>query len=76
MSDDTPELEVDEDRVATRAGRVSAEREAGSGDPEAQARAILEDSELRTVDRNAAPGSFVEHRRSEDTVPPEGTPAP
>jgi hypothetical protein len=79
MSDETPEVSevsVDDDRVATRAGLVGAERGVGSGDPEAQARAILEDSELRTVDRNAAPGSFVEHRRSEDTVPPEDTPAP
>jgi hypothetical protein len=76
MSDDTPEVTVDEDRVATRAGLVGAERDAGSDDPQAQARAILEDSELRTLDRNAAPGSIVEHRRSEDTVPPEDTPAP
>ena len=75
MSDDAPEVRVDEDRVATR-GLVGAERDVGSDNPEAQARAILEDSELRTVDRNAAPGSFVEHRRSEDTVPPEDTPAP
>ena len=76
MSDDTPEVSVDEDRVTTRAGLVGAEREVGSDDPRAQARAILEDSELRTLDRNAAPGSFVEHRRSEDTVPPEDTQAP
>jgi len=71
MSDDTPDVTVDEDRVATRAGLVGAEVQVGSDDPEAQARTILEDSELRTIDRNAAPGSFVEHRRSEDTVLPE-----
>ena len=76
MSDDTPEVRVDDDRVATRAELVGAEREVGSDDPQAQARAILEDSELRTLDRNAAPGSFVEHRRSEDTVPADDTPAP
>ena len=75
MSDETPEVTVDQERVATRAQLVGAERDVGSDDPEAQARAILEDSELRTLDRNAAPSSFVEHRRSEDTVPPEDTPA-
>jgi hypothetical protein len=76
MTDETPEVTVDEERVATRAGLVGAEREVGSDDPQAQARAILEDSEIRTLDRNAAPASYVEHRRSEDTVPPEDTPAP
>ena len=73
MSDETPEtpeITVDDERVAKRAGLVGAEAQAGSDDPEAQARAILEDSEMRTADRDAAPGSFVEHRRSEDTVPP------
>jgi chromosome condensin MukBEF MukE localization factor len=72
MSDDMPEVTVDDERVATR-GLVGAEVGAGSDDPEAQARTILEDSEIRTLDRDAAPGSVVEHRRSEDTVPPDGT---
>ena len=72
MNDDEPsEVEIDEQRVATRAQLVGEEHEAGSADPHAQARAILEDSELRTRDRNAAPGTFVEHRRSEDTVAPD-----
>gem|GEM_PF-1878496 len=73
MSDDMPEVTVDEERVATRARLVGAEVAAGSDDPEAQARTILEDSEMRTLDRDAAPGAVVEHRRSEDTVPPDGT---
>jgi hypothetical protein len=72
--EDISELEVDEERVATRAHLVGEEHDVGSEDPKAQARAILEDSEMRTRDRDAAPGSFVEHRRSEDTVPPEDTP--
>jgi hypothetical protein len=76
MSDDMPEVNVDESRVGSRAGLTDAERDAGSDDPAGQARAVLEDSELRTVDREAAPGSFVEHRRSEDTVPPEDTQSP
>jgi hypothetical protein len=74
VSDDTPEIEIDDERVATRADLVGAEHDVGSDDPQEQARTILEDSAARTVDRDAAPGSFVEHRRSEDTVPPEGTP--
>jgi hypothetical protein len=31
---------------------------------------VLADSEARSLDRNAAPGSVVEHRTSEDTVDP------
>jgi len=71
---DMSEVHVDEERVATRAELIGEEHDAGSDDPHAQARAILEDSEMRTRDRDAAPGSFVEHRRSEDTVPPADTP--
>ena len=61
---------VEDDLVARRAELSPQEKEAGSEDPEAQARAILEDSDARTADLEAAPGSYVEHRRSEDTVPP------
>jgi hypothetical protein len=62
--------EVDERLVASRAELLPEEKEAGSDDPTAQARAILEDSEARALDREAAPGTVVEHRRSEDTVEP------
>lgn len=44
------------------------ERAAGTDDPAAQAEAILEESEERVADRDAAPDSRVEHRASEDTV--------
>ena len=73
--EDMCEVEIDEERVATRAELVGKEHDVGSDDPRAQARAILEDSALRTRDRDAAPGSVVEHRRSEDTVPVEDTPS-
>jgi hypothetical protein len=68
----TPEdQQVDERLVARRAEELTTdEKAAGSDRPEAQARAILEDSEARAADRNAAPGSVVEQRRSEDTVEP------
>ena len=47
------------------------EQSAGSDDPEAQVEAILDDSERRIADRDAAPSSTVEHRTSEETTPPE-----
>jgi hypothetical protein len=73
--EDVSEVDVDDERVATRAAQlIGDDDDVSSGDAKVQARAILEDSELRTRDRDAAPGSFVEHRRSEDTVPPDDTP--
>jgi hypothetical protein len=61
---------IEDDLVARRAELSSDEKEAGSEDALAQARAILEDSDARTADLEAAPGTYVEHRHSEDTVPP------
>lgn len=63
---------VDDERVETRADLNPEEEVVGSDDPEAQARAILEDSEARQADRGAAPDAVVEHRQSEDTVEPPG----
>jgi ssDNA-binding replication factor A large subunit len=70
MVDDLTRPEPDEEQVQSRAELTADEKEAGSDDPLDQARLILEDSEERKVDRDAAPGSFVEHRRSDDTVEP------
>ncbi len=61
---------IEGDLAARRSELSSEEKEAGSDDALAQARAILEDSDARTADLEAAPGTYVEHRRSEDTVPP------
>ena len=47
---------------------------AGSDDPAEQTKVILEESEERTADREAAPGSRVEHRTSEETVAPDPEP--
>jgi hypothetical protein len=56
----------DEDlRVAARAELSADEARVGSDDPEAQAEAILDESDARTA---GAPA--VEHRHSEDTVEP------
>jgi hypothetical protein len=60
----------DPQHVKRRAELLPEEEQVGSDDPVAQAEAVLEDSEARTLDREAAPGSTVEHRTSEDTVDP------
>jgi hypothetical protein len=39
-------------------------------DPAEQKELLLEDSEERTADRDAAPGSVVEHRTSDEATPP------
>lgn len=54
--------------VRARGELLPEEQAAGSDDPEAQAKAILEDSLLRTEVPGAAPSTHLEHRRSEDTV--------
>jgi hypothetical protein len=46
----------------------------GSADPEAQAEAIMAESDEREADLEAAPDSFVEHRTSAQTMTPgDGT---
>ena len=55
-------------RVQTRSELNMTEWAAGSGDPVAQAAAIIEDSDERSELPRDTPG--VEHRRSEDTVDP------
>lgn len=67
MDDD--EITVDDERVQRRAELLPEESVVGSEDPEAQAAAILEDSEARTASR-AAPDAPVEHRSSQDVTPP------
>lgn len=71
MSDDEPT--ADDERVASRAELLPEEQAAGSDDPQAQAEAILADSEARTESREASPGTHIEHRTSEDATPPPGT---
>ena len=59
-----------DDRVANRAELLPEEAAAGSDDPEAQARAILEESDERIASRDAAPDSRVEHRSSDEVTEP------
>lgn len=64
---------TERDLVESRADALtSEEQEAGVDDPTSLAKAVLAESEERTVDRE---GTTVERRRSEDTVaPPVGKP--
>ena len=60
----------DDDRIATRAELLREEKAAGSDDPEAQAEAILDESEERIASRDVAPSTHLEHRTSEDATEP------
>lgn len=57
-------------RSAKRAELTAEEKAAGSDDPAAQAEAILAESELRSIDRNAAPDTHLERRTSDEATPP------
>jgi hypothetical protein len=55
-----------EDRSRTRATLLPEEQAAGSDDPEAQAREVLRDSDVRTEIPQSAPDTFIERRDSSD----------
>ena len=62
------------ERVEQRAAELlPEERTAGSADPQAQAEAILQESDEREADLEAAPDSFLEHRTSDQAAPPADT---
>lgn len=61
----TTELSADERndvdrRARTRANLLPEELDTGSADPEAQAREVLRDSDLRTENPESAPGTMAE----------------
>ncbi|WP_067496943.1 hypothetical protein [Actinoplanes sp. TFC3] len=60
------------DRVDQRAADLLPEERSagGSADPKAQAEAILAESDQREEAPGAAPGTFLEHRSSQQTVTP------
>jgi hypothetical protein len=63
------------DRVRSRADNLlPEEKDAGSDDPRRQAEAILEESDERQADRTASPATHLEHRHSQETVPPVDAP--
>ncbi|WP_240325290.1 hypothetical protein [Amycolatopsis thermalba] len=57
-----------DDRAETRSTLLPEEEHAGSADPEAQAREVLRDSDLRTEVPESAPDTMIERRRPEDTA--------
>jgi hypothetical protein len=62
---------ADHERAASRADALLPEEEAaGSDDPQVQADAILEESDARSEDRSASPGTVVEHRTSDEATEP------
>jgi hypothetical protein len=61
-------------RVEQRAAELlPEERSVGSADPQAQAEAILTESDEREADLDAAPDSFLERRTAEQAAPPADT---
>jgi hypothetical protein len=63
---------MSDERIEHRAADLlPEERTVGSDDPQAQAAAILADSDLREADQQAAPDSFLERRTSAQTVNPD-----
>jgi len=64
-------MDPDQERVRHRAADLlPEERAAGSDDPEAQAAAILADSDEREYDPQAAPDTVLERRTSADATDP------
>lgn len=60
---------MSDDRVESRAEHLLPEElAAGSDDPEAQAAAILEESDEREHDPNAAPDTVLERRTSDEAA--------
>lgn len=68
--EDSQASDAQELLVQTRAGLTAEEKAAGSDDPEAQAAAILLESDERALDRERSPTTIGERRTSEMTVEP------
>ncbi|PWU57903.1 hypothetical protein DLJ47_01085 [Micromonospora sp. S4605] len=64
----------DQERVESRAHLLPEEATVGSDDPVAQADTILDESDVREEDRNAAPDTVLERRTSDQTVTPSEPP--
>lgn len=63
----------DQERIGSRAHLLPEEAAAGSADPEAQADAILAESDIRE-DRDLAPDTILERRTSDQIVTPSEPP--
>ncbi len=64
-------MDASDDRIDSLADKLLAEGQApDAAVAKEQAEAMLDDSDLREDDRDAAPDTHLEHRTSQDTVPP------
>jgi hypothetical protein len=59
---------IDDDRIRDRAELLPEELSAGSDDPEAQAEAVLQDSDDREDYRETAPDLRIEHRTADEAA--------
>ncbi|MFI5907287.1 hypothetical protein [Dactylosporangium sp. NPDC051541] len=59
---------IDDDRIRDRSDLLPEELAAGSDDPEAQAAAVLQDSDDREQYRETAPDLRIEHRTSDEAA--------
>ena len=59
---------IDDDRIRDRSDLLPEELAAGSDNPEAQAAAVLQDSDDREEYRETAPDLRIEHRTSEEAA--------
>jgi hypothetical protein len=67
-------ISMTDDRTDRRAADLLPEEQVvGSDDPQAQAAAILADSDEREEHPGAAPDTFLERRGSDETVDPRDT---
>lgn len=66
----SPEAPDDRREQSRATSPLPEEEAAGIDDPDAQAAAIIEESDERQADREAAPGSVIEHRTSSEATPP------
>ena len=64
----TDDERTDDERIASRSDLLLEEKIAGSDDPEAQAAAILAESDERSADREAAPSTHLERRTSDEVT--------
>ena len=63
---------MSEDRIAERAEHLLPEEErVGSDDPQAQAEALLTESDARERYEESTPDLRIEHRTSEEAASPE-----
>ena len=69
MTPEPRDRRTDAERIESRAESLTAdELDAGSDDPQAQAKAILDESDGRAEDRVSPPGKPVESGQSDDNV--------